>query len=158
MQTTLISEDQLTELIESVWSTLLDLHISLPDDDQDVPAWEGLTCSVVIRGAFHGTVLWLPTERFAKWAAARMLAIPESSLAASDVEDAMAELCNIVGGAAKGLLPGPSSLSMPRVTRGSRFTDEPSCSEVACKLMFNCEQERLEVRIEQDDGPESRQI
>ncbi len=147
MPALLISEEQLTELVESVWSAMLDLPITPLVEEPFAGDPAGLAACVEISGAFNGTVLWLPTEPFARRATARMLGTSERSLAAADVNDAMAELCNIVSGAAKGLLPGPSYLSTPRVMRHSQLDPRWQEPKIAAQLRFHCEDQPLQVRI-----------
>src|SRR5687768_2194838 len=112
---TLITDEQLWELVESIWRTMLSAGVSRDHSDHVVHKTSRLTASVDLSGAFHGTVLFLPTEKFARQATAVMLAAPESSLAPADVDDAMGEMCNILSGGIKSLASGPTRLSLPSV-------------------------------------------
>jgi chemotaxis protein CheX len=61
------------------------------------------------------------TERFALQAATIMLQQEAGAIAPADVQDAAAELANIVGGSIKSILPGPSTLSLPTVVGGTDY-------------------------------------
>src|SRR5688572_27233665 len=112
--------------MESIWTAMLGLPVVPVGDDSSTPPSAGLHAVVQISGAVEGAVHLLTTERFARRATALLLETPESALAAADVDDAVAELCNIVGGGVKSLLPsGPHLLSLPSVTSGPHDTVHP---------------------------------
>jgi chemotaxis protein CheX len=146
MTTTSITDDQLREIVESIWNAMLG---PLSAGKCGEPARESvrLAASVHIDGAFQGSVSFFATERFARWATAQMLAVPESSLAAEDVDDAVGELCNIVAGGVKSLVPGPSSISLPSVVRGPQWARDDPNTKIAGQLRFTCEGQPLEVRV-----------
>ncbi len=59
--------------------------------------------------------VWLDVpDQLAKTAAAVMLGICFDDANADDAGEAIAELTNMIGGNIKGLMPGPSHLSLPR--------------------------------------------
>lgn len=147
MTTKLITEDQLREIVESIWDTMLGPVVTRDCSDDTMRESARLTASVQISGTFHGTVLFLATERFARWATALMLAVPENSLAAADVDDAVGELCNILAGGVKSLVPSPSSISLPRVMRDSQCVAYDPCMKMTGQLHFTCEGQPLEVRV-----------
>jgi hypothetical protein len=121
MEDTLISHDQLLELLESVWSSMLYVPVEAVSPQGEFPEQSRLTVSVQIAGEWNGTVLLYLTQPFAELAAATMLAIGKESLTEADLHDAAAELCNILGGSIKSLLPGRNTLSLPMVVKGEDF-------------------------------------
>jgi chemotaxis protein CheX len=144
---TLLAEEHLLELLESVYSAMLSLPISPADDNSTVTGSVRLAASVHISGAWNGTILYVCTEQFARRAAAVMLSIPESRVTLSEVHDATAELANIIGGGIKSILPGPSSLSLPTVTHGSHYNVHvPRTSQLA-RIDCACEGEPLQLRV-----------
>ena len=147
MTTKVITEDQLREIVESIWDTMLGPVVTRDCRDDTIHESARLTAGVHIDGGFHGTVLFLATERFARWATALMLAVPENSLVAADVDDAIGELCNIVAGGVKSLVPGPSSLSLPCVLRDSQSVAYDPSMKIAAQLHFTWEGQPLEVRV-----------
>lgn len=148
MISTSIVDEQFWELIETIWSTMLNLPVlrarALAHESS------GPAASVRLHGAFRGVVQFLPSERFARRATARMLDVPEDSLTSADVDDAMGELCNMLGGGVKSLVPGPTGLSLPSVSRRSRPAPSVQRRQVAAELRFTCEGEPLEVRVLND--------
>jgi chemotaxis protein CheX len=49
-----------------------------------------------------------------------MLDLQQGAASPDDVRDALGELANMVGGNIKGLLPGPTQLSLPLVVEGGK--------------------------------------
>ena len=93
-----------------------------PEDDGAPFAGESMTGCVHISGEWGGSVLVDAPASHAQQAAEAMFAADPGSLTADEVSDALGELTNMVGGNIKGLLPAPSSLSLPSVAGGESYT------------------------------------
>lgn len=105
-------------ITEEVWSTFLGdqspLIIGIGEEFD--PEW---SASVAIRGAWNGVVAIELAEGLAQLATRSMLGLePDSEVSDVDLADAVGELVNMVGGNIKGLVPGPSRLSLPLVAAG----------------------------------------
>jgi chemotaxis protein CheX len=145
MHDTPISREHLAELVDMTWSSLLGLAV-IPELARARASADSIA-RVEISGAFNGGVLLLPTERFARLATAVMLGRPEVSLTPSDMHDALGELCNILGGGIKSLLPSPSSLSLPGIVPQTSEARELLALEPIAQYRFLCEGEPLEIRV-----------
>lgn len=148
MQTELLAPEQLLELVDAIWTSMLDLSVS-PSNGGEYFVHEAtsLTAGVQITGAWNGVVLLLPTEKFARRAASAMLGQPEAELDTVDVLDAVGELCNMIGGGIKSLLPGPSTLSLPSITQGTQYSVRLPKTRVVARFQFTCEKQPLEIRV-----------
>jgi len=94
-----------------------------------------VAATVDIAGAWEGTVSIGLSMDVAKHFAATMLGRAESSLSQLEVRDVIGELAHVVGGNVKGALPGPSSVSMPRVAAGS----DPAAADAGdASYWFDC--------------------
>jgi len=153
MNATEVTDETLVEIIETVWTTVLGLPVTQRNDPLCVQNARGLAVCVHIVGAWNGTVLYLPTEAFARRAAALMLAVPEEAVTTDDVHDAAAELCNIVAGSLKGVLPGPSSLSLPTVAEGANYEVRIRKARPLLRCCFRCEGETLQIAVLESDSP-----
>jgi chemotaxis protein CheX len=147
MITTVIAEDQLWELVESIWGAMLGLPVLRNPHDGLTQGERASIARIDIRGAFCGSVIFLTTEQFARRAAATMLALSECSVAPDDTEDTIVELCNILGGGIKGLLPGPSSLTLPSLILNGSPAARLLHAPVIASLCFTCDEQPLEVRV-----------
>jgi len=104
-------EGLVTELTQLVWTTMLGLEAH---DGSALAESAAITTAVDISGAWEGTIaMSFPPSLARKLATALDEgAEPPSE---SEVNDALCEIVNMVGGNLKAMLPGPSELSPPRV-------------------------------------------
>lgn len=111
-------ETDIAEIVQGVWDAMLGLEIEL------VPGLSGavddlVTGSVTVTGATD-CVVALQLRPEGAWAfAAAMFGMPTDEVTEDEVADAVGELTNMVGGNIKSLLPEPSLLSLPTVSRGA---------------------------------------
>jgi len=85
--------------------------------DSTIPITYSASVSVV--GGWAGHVVIGCSDAVARRVSARLLVIPEEEVSEEDIVDAIGEFANVVGGNVKSIMPGPSSLSLPRVARSS---------------------------------------
>lgn len=153
MTETLFAGTELYELLESIFSSMLDLPLAPTDEGSVVHGSSFLTAGVHITGGWNGTVLFLPTEALARLAASRLLGVAESQVTAGDARDAVAELCNIIGGSIKALLPGPSHLSLPTVAEGTHYSLRVPRTHLLARLDALSCGEHLQIRLLEMNAP-----
>ena len=144
---TAISDEQLVEVVDSVFGAMLGLPITRQSDESTVHGSPQLAAQVQIAGAWNGTVLVVCSEPFGRRAASLMLGVAPTSVKLADVHDAVAELVNIIGGGIKSVLPGPSTLSLPTVTCGSHYTVHMPRTLQAARIEFTCADEPVQLRL-----------
>lgn len=146
MSESIVNEDTLSQVVEAVWDQVLELPVrpTAPPADESTP---DLSVCVHITGGWNGAVLFWPSDRFAGRASARLFAIAETEVTPADVQDAMAELGNIVAGNLKSILPGPSALSLPTVTHGHQHEVFVRRTRLVAQYTFVCEDETLSIRL-----------
>lgn len=88
------------------------------------------TASVSVIGGWAGHVVVGCSDGVARRVTARLLLIPEEEITDADITDAIGEFANVVGGNVKSMMPGPSSLSLPRVLHGGMTELFPGAHEV----------------------------
>ncbi|MCU1492412.1 MAG: uncharacterized protein JWO62_176 [Acidimicrobiaceae bacterium] len=118
--TDLVSNETIAEIAQSFWGAFL------PDDGELVHSFplavtEDIRGRVDVEGAWRGSVELSCSLAVARRVASVMFAVPDSALTASDIDDAMGELVNVVGGSIKSILPPPTSLSLPMVDDDSEW-------------------------------------
>lgn len=116
------SRADIVAVLREVWCTMLnqDLHEVMEEPMREEKSIAG---TVQITGAWEGAVMLQCTERTARVFTAELLGIADHEVNTADLDDAVGELANVVGGNIKSLLPGPSALSLPMVTRGLDYTN-----------------------------------
>lgn len=114
-------ETDIAEIVQGVWDAMLGLEIEL------VPGIGGVgpvgppdlvTGSVTVTGAADCVVALQLQRDGARTFAAAMFGMSPDEVAEDEIADAVGELTNMVGGNIKSLLPEPSLLSLPTVSRG----------------------------------------
>jgi chemotaxis protein CheX len=118
--TDLLDAETVQSIVQEAWSALVgedEYLVPVPGELPDEP----LSSRVEIVGPWNGSVA-LTCGRSTAEELSRCLLAEHAPpvLDAEDVEDALGELANVVGGNVKAVLPGPSVLGLPEVGPASR--------------------------------------
>ncbi len=116
----MIDENQVRGATQEVWQTMLGAE---PQPAEAVPAGGLVSASVSISGAWSGTILMNCSSTLASRVACTMFELAPGDLDDDLIADAIGEVVNMVGGKLKGLLPSPTTLSMPTVIRHLHVED-----------------------------------
>lgn len=113
--TTIIDQPTLTGIVGFVWETLL--HEEL-DTCEPCPIADSISATISIGGPWTATLEVTMTTTLARRFAADLLGMDGASLDPDDINDAIGELANVVGGNVKGLLDSDeaTTLSLPVVS------------------------------------------
>jgi len=98
--------------------------------------------SVTIRGTSNAIVTVDCSESLARRLGAAMFDTDEEELSDEEIEDALGEVANIIGGNIKALLPGPSKLGLPEID--AKVSEDPR-GAVVVKQAFECTGEPFRV-------------
>jgi len=121
-----IEPDTLRLMADQVWTTLLD---PAPVPEHEVDFDVAIAGHVEVLGTWMGCVQVTTSVDGATALTAQMLALAPADVALDDLQDALGELANILGGSVKSCLADPARLSLPQVGAPSRWTvveTEPS--------------------------------
>jgi len=139
-------ESAIEQIAQSVFSTML--NVELIRVEQPAPSDHDLLLATVhIVGAWTGSIVLALSPEAAIEAAAAMLQVGAGDVAAADREDVAAELVNMIGGNLKGVLPGPSFLSLPTIVSGNDFGMKVRDSELLDDLMLSGGNGVLRLRL-----------
>jgi chemotaxis protein CheX len=131
-----VSVDVLNQIVETVFSTMMDLEV-VPGDSPHVAAPERMTSFVQMTGEdCNATVLVECSQRQACEFAGRILATDPPGDVDSDVCDMLGELANMIGGNLKSGLAAGVRLSMPTVMAGSDYDLKVCGSRVSERASF----------------------
>ncbi len=135
-----LDDETLSELTRSVWEMLLGMEPA--PRDAGPPEHVALVTSVDITGAWQGSVSLSFPPALGPVLASAMLACTAEEASDSMVRDVVGELANVIGGNVKGLVPGPSKLSLPRVERSTQTT-----TAAGQRLWFDCAGHAFSVTV-----------
>ena len=99
-----------------------------------------------ISGEWNGTVCVSCSQLAARHATSAMFGMEDDELTADEINDAVGELVNVVGGNIKSLVPGPSVLGLPTVIEGLPVA-LPTNLELAHEVRFSWMAEPVVVTV-----------
>ncbi len=143
-----LSETDLREVVESVWSSMLGLELAPAARGYDrEPEVRNLTGTVQITGEWTGAVMVDLPEQLARDAAAAMFGMESDDLGEEEVLDALGEVANMIGGNVKGLIDGDCKLSLPTIAEGADFRVAVPGSSTHTLLVFDCDGKPFQVKL-----------
>ena len=144
------TEAETSEITWTIWKTVLDLTVQRTNGQWPVGTAESLlTGCVLIAGAWKGAVILDCTETLARRVTGIMFGVDPARATEDEIRDALGELTSITGGNIKGLMPGPSTLSMPAVVAGRDYRLIVPGSRRLSRVSFACEEDALVVTVVQ---------
>jgi chemotaxis protein CheX len=147
-----VSMEMLSEIVKSVFLTMMDLELSSSDKPWHAGG-ERLTSFVQLTGEWNGAVLLECSRKQACHFAGRILAMDPPETVDDDVRDVLGELANMIGGNMKcGMTPGVR-LSMPTVLDGSDYDLRVCGSQVQERLAFQCDDSQFWVTVLSEGAP-----
>jgi len=121
-----ITEDDLFDIVQSVWTTVVDIELDkvapgdVPEiDDELICAWMELS------GGWEGGILLTCQESLAMHAAAVMYEVDPDMLGEDAMHDTVGELANMIAGSTKPMLPDDAQMGQPQIVEESELP--PAC-------------------------------
>lgn len=144
------TSDDITALTEQVCDSVLGMSI-VPLADA-VPARTEVMAVVQITGGWQGAVAVTCARAVAEAITEAMFEMDPGTTSAEELDDAMGEMANMIGGNIKGLMPGPSQLSLPTVAEGHDFAAAFPGSTLAVEALFALPTGTLGVQVFRQDA------
>jgi chemotaxis protein CheX len=154
------AEEEISQLTEMIWQSTLSLPVhkidGLPGELKGQPTWMG---TVHITGAWQGVVAFQCMADLAEKITQVMFSKSATEVCVEDVQDAIGEITNQIGGNVKALLPENCSLSLPTMVEGKDYNLRvPGTCEVT-RLAFSTDScpfviTLLQREIESDPNPQ----
>lgn len=140
---------QLIPRTQEVWSSMLGLDLQSATDaplpmTAGQPRWSGC---IALSGDIRGAVTVSCLEPMARQAAASMFGMDLDEASATEIQDAIGELANMVGGQTKTILGGTCTLGLPVVIEGEMFAATVPNSHPVMTLHFHCDGHPVEVAV-----------
>jgi chemotaxis protein CheX len=139
-------EEEIRRLTPTIWDTILHLPLEVAGESA-LPGNRMLSACVHITGAWNGAVSLSCEVDFASEAAAIMFGLVGSDPTTADMQDALGELTNMVGGNIKALLPEPCHLSLPAVVEGADYSMRIPRSRLVTRIPFRSGEHALHISL-----------
>ncbi len=147
MSTALTASD-IYQVTQTVWLALVEKELKAEGDDLECSG-HVLTGCVQITGEWEGAIVVSCSHKLAVGTTAFMFDMELEEVTGEELQDAVGELANMVGGSVKGLVPGPSRLSLPTVIDGSDYKTKIPGSEKLVEACMTSDGEPLVVTVMQ---------
>ncbi len=140
---------ELTPRAREVWNSMLGLDLEPCDScDTDTTAghkrWSGY---IALSGGWRGAVTVSCIDPMARIVTGAMFGMGPEEATEAEIQDAIGELANILGGQTKSVLGDNCSLGLPVVIEGDNFEATVPHTHAVVKLRFRCESHPVEVSI-----------
>jgi len=145
-QSTEIHLGELAQIVESVFSTMMNLEVS-ECSKRWRPHGDRLTAGVHLTGDWNGALALECSRKQACTFAARFLSMDMPETVDDVVRDVLGELANMIGGNLKCVLAGGLKLSMPSVVDGTDHSLRVCRAGVRERLIFRCLDEVFSVVV-----------
>jgi len=146
--TTGISREALVSIMTGVFDSMLEIGIQESNGSVNMDTGGRTSlASVSITGGWSGVVFLQCPYELASELGQAMFKCDASTITAADIQDAMGELINMVGGNVKAQLPGPSSLSLPNVIQGNDFCWKVPGGREVQRVHSKCKDKDLVVSV-----------
>jgi len=142
-----LSPSDVEQVTQTVWMALVEQELSRTTEDETDISGCFLTGCVQITGEWEGAIVVSCSHELAVNTTAFMFDMESSEVTPEDLQDAVGELANMVGGSLKGLVPGPSRLSLPTVIDGSDYSTRIPGSEQLVRACLNSQGEPIIVTV-----------
>lgn len=153
-----LSDSDLRELVEAVWTVTLGFDVLDPAGSIPPPPEQTVCGCVHVTGAWTGIVTVHVSESLARNVAATMFEIAPEALTEDELHDALGEIANMTGGTVKGLLPGPSKLSLPTVVSGGNFSFKSPGGKLVREIAFRIKASRVCVQVIEGREPRAEAL
>lgn len=118
--TSIVTDDDLFSLAETVWQSVLGLELQRASDTDGKIGDTAMTSCVQIMGDWEGAVTVVCAPSLATKLACAMFQMEADEISEDEIRDAMGEIANMTGGNVKGMAPGTNTLALPTVTEGDQ--------------------------------------
>ncbi len=142
-----LTTESIFDITREAWAALVAADDCAVATGQGSAPDDGFTAAVGISGAWNGVVDLTCSQRAARRAAAVMFGLDDADLGPAEVQDAVGELANVVGGNVKALLPVPTDLSLPVVGTVSQPADRPEGARLVGAAHLQWGSEAVVVRV-----------
>ena len=139
-------DQEIQQLTSSIWESIL--HLPVEPGPSPLPAGQRtMSACVHLTGAWRGAVALSCGTDLAQEAAGIMFALDGAGASKCDMQDALGELANMIGGNVKALLPETCHLSLPSVVEGSDYTVRVPGSRLVTCVPFQCAAHAFSVSL-----------
>ena len=144
------ANEEIAQIVQTICQSVLGIDAVTPIELRSIPAPTVAAC-IHIGGGWQGTMVLACSHEFARQAAAKMFQINAADCTEVELQDAVAELVNMIGGNLKALIvsDSPCQLSLPAVVAGSSYSARVTGAEPVNQLAIDCDGATVAITVMQ---------
>lgn len=138
-------------VIDEVWSSIVGTALEVTDSEE---ALRGPTMAATVPyyGDWRGAVIVRVDAPLARIVGSRMFMIPEDELTDADVQDAVGEVCNMIGGNLRAHLSRTCELGTPTIATGTGLHVCVPDTHALARIRYRSEDCGVEVTLLQQQA------
>ena len=140
-------ENEIKEYAEFAWSTF-DLKITPSSGQFNENSENSVAANIQISGHWQGVIALKIERDLAQQLAVKMFSMEKGKVTDDEINDALSEMINVIGGNLKSLLPQPNQLSLPMVALKGTSLQFPFTVQRS-QVVFDCMGKQFMVAIHQ---------
>ncbi len=144
-------ETAIDEIVSTVWNSMLGMPAerapALAALDLKNIAQHVFTGVIHVTGAWDGAITVQCSSRLAEVAAHRMFGVAREQLTTPELQDALGEITNMVGGNIKALFPEPCRLGLPIVIEGGDYRLRLSGGRLLHRRSYSADSETVVITV-----------
>lgn len=138
-------------VIDEVWSSIVGTALE-PLDSGEALRGPTMAATVPYYGDWQGAVVVRVDAPLARIVGSRMFMTPEAELTDADVEDAVGEVCNMIGGNLREHLSRDCELGTPTIATGTELQVIVPDSRALARVRYRSEDCGVEVTLLQQQA------
>jgi len=139
--------DEIYQITATIWETAIGLRIEPLSSDSIGNRPRSTVACIQITGAWNGAIMLDCPAEVARLVASIMFGSDSGKVTIADLQDAVAELVNMIGGNFKALLPETCYLSLPAVVEGGDYSARVPGSILLGRVPFTCEGHAMSITV-----------
>ena len=139
--------DEIFQITANIWETAIALHLEPGEPAAVTNRARSTAACIQITGAWNGAILLDCPAEVARMAGSAMFDTDLTNVTVDEMQDAIAELVNMIGGNFKALLPETCYLSLPSVVEGGDYSARVPGSVLLGKVPFSCDGHAMSITV-----------
>ncbi|MEC8557446.1 MAG: chemotaxis protein CheX [Planctomycetota bacterium] len=127
-----ITADQVTQMTNDLFDSMLGMHISGGDVSEAAPPQDWIQSKVQIQGAWNGELRVVASGELSAAIARAMFGSEAENLVEQEILDALGEVANVIGGNVKGHVDQDCDLTLPEIGEPEQVSGNSLCQQFTC--------------------------
>ena len=148
-----VQDLDLEKMTATIWKVIVGQELRRVEGPGNPHGPLMMTGSLSFTGSWEGVIVFTCPFELVREAAAAMFASEPGSVSDTEMQDALGEIANMLGGNLKLVLPAGVHLSLPSVTSGSDYSVHVPHGRVVASVQLTTGKEEFSVELVKSERP-----